>query len=346
LPAQKKVNHPPASPPEEVRPAGFSFRLDSFRLEQGALSFEEPATPLSLNLLGLKASVYFDNKSRFHQLYLNGKSGSLLLGQGKVEITGLEIKAAFNEEAINLDRVSLSTEKSSVGISGVIENYLENPGLNLKTAGRLGLSEPAAMLLPDVKLGGELGWELTVTGNGCPPEISGALRVPDLEIYGLQPVDLRFDISPSGEAAHLVKADVSYQKGQIHLEANLPPGLKGNLQASISLKRLDLRVLQAFLPDFPVELASEISGRLEFQAVQLSAKAIKGLAELKLEPLAWAGEEESRPAIPVSGDLNLSYSDGSLTINKLNLALLNSQLEVGGRLELPEKYPEVSLEAG
>jgi len=88
---------------------------------------------------------------------------------------------------------------------------------------------------------------------------------------------------------------------------------------------------------FRLNWPRKLAAGWNFRLCNYLPKAIKGLAELKLEPLAWAGEEESRPAIPVSGDLNLSYSDGSLTINKLNLALLNSQLEVGGRLELPEK---------
>lgn len=332
-------NRQPAPPsrPEEATPSGFSFRIDSFRLEEGTLAFEEPATPLSLNLLGLRAAVNFDANSRFHVASLEGKSGSLLIGQGKTEITGLDIEAAFNQETIRLDRVSLSTEKATLGISGTVENYLENPELNLKTAGRFALPELSAMISPGARIGGQLSWELGLTGTATRPEISGGIKVPDLEIYGLSPVDLSLEIFPSDEAGHLVKADVSYQRGQVHMDVILPPQLKGNLRASLSLSRLDLRVLQAFLPDFPVDLASEMSGRLEFEARQLSPDALTGLADLKLEPRYQAGELKIRPEVPVSGDLNFSYSDRALSINKINLALLNSRLELSGKIESLER---------
>ncbi|MDI6848858.1 MAG: translocation/assembly module TamB domain-containing protein [Candidatus Saccharicenans sp.] len=323
----------PAPPTPETGAAGISFRIDHFRLERGAFSFEKPATPLSMNLIGLEASVQFDEDSHFHLASLEGKSGSLLFGRGQAEITGLEVKAAFNPDTIRLDRISLAADNAALNIHGTVENYLENPELNLKTDGRLALSELAAMIWPGQKLGGQLSWELGLTGTAARPEITGGLKIPDLEIYDLKPVDLSLDISPSREAAHLVKADVSYKWGRMHLAGTLPPGLKGNLEASLSLQRLDLRALQALLPDFPVELASEISGRLEFEARELSADAISGLAELKLEPTVRSGEAESRPAVPVSGDLSLSYSDETLKVNKLNLALLNSRLEVRGKLE-------------
>ncbi len=322
-----------AAEPAVNRPSGFSFRVDKFQLEDGSFSFEEQSTPMSLGLLGLMISIKFDESSRFHQASITGRSGSLLLGQGKTAITGLELRAAFNQEKIKLERFSLSTEQALLEISGTIENYLENPGLDLKTAGHLGLPELAGLLAPGEKYAGDLYWDLVVGGTAARPEVSGNISGGSLEIYGLTPVDLELKLVPVDEAYHLVKAAVGYRGGQILLESKVPPGLKGEIQASLSLHQIDLRLLQVFLPDFPVELASEINGRLELQAPQLSAGAIKGRAELGLRPYRRSGEVKGRPTVPVFGDLSLSYSDGSLDVNKLNLALLESRLEVSGKLE-------------
>ncbi|MCX8161164.1 MAG: translocation/assembly module TamB domain-containing protein [Candidatus Saccharicenans sp.] len=313
--------------------SAFTFRIDNLRLEQGALTFEEPATPLSLSLSQLMASVQFDEKSNFHQAAVTGQSGYLILGRGRMEIRDLAVEAAFNQQAVKLERFSFSTEKSLLSISGTIENYLENPKLNLKTAGHLGLSELSSLLMLRDKYDGELNWNLGIAGTTSRPEVSGHVSGSGLKIYGLTPVGLDLEIDPADGAAHLVKTDVSYANGRAHLEGRMPPGLKGSLHASLSLWRLDLRVLRAFLPGLPVELASELSGQLELQASQLSAESIRGQAELKLTPYDLAGGAEGTPSLPVSGQLSLNYSDGSININKLNLGLLNSQLEVSGKLE-------------
>lgn len=323
----------PAPESEAGRSPGFSFRIDNFRLEQGAFSFEEPATPLSLSLNGLVASVRFDDTSNFHQASITGQSGSLSLGRGIAKITGLEVRTTLNQEKIKLEKLSLSTEQTALDISGTVENYLETPRLNLKTAGHLGLSELTSLLEPGDRYAGDLNWDLAITGTTARPEVSGKVAGGGLKLYGLTPVDLALNIVPAGEAAHLVKAEVGYHGGKIFLEGKVPPGVAGDLQASVNLQQLDLRLLQAFLPDFPVELASEISGRLELRARQLSAEAIEGQAELKLKPHFPAETATRRPAVTVSGDLNLNYAAGLLNVNKLNLNLLSSQLELRGKLE-------------
>lgn len=319
--------------PETGRSSGFSFRIDRFHLEEGAFSFEEPATPLSLSLIKLVASVRFDEKNNFHQADLTGQSGSLSLGQGMAQITGLEVRATFNQENIKLERLSLSTEQTVLDISGTVESYLETPRLNLKTTGHLGLSELSSLLEPGDRYAGDLNLDLALSGTTARPEVSGKIAGENLKLYGLTPVDLAINIVPDRQAAHLVKAEVGCRGGKISLESQVPPGFKGAFQAILSLHQFDLRLLQAFLPDFPVELASEISGRLELRAPKLSAGAIEGQAELKLTPYFPGQIAKNRPAVPVSGDLSLSYVGGSLGINRLNLGLLNSQLELRGKLE-------------
>lgn len=323
--------------PGAGRSADFSFRIDNFRLEQGVFSFEEPTTPLFLNIIGLMISIQFDEKNNFHQASITGQSGSLVLGQGKIQIGGLEAWAAFNQEKIELRRFSLSTEQAALRITGSIENYFETPRLDLKTAGHLGLSELSSFLGLGDKYAGDLNWDLAITGTTASPEVYGDISGDGLEIYGLVPVDLAFKIVPAGQAAHQVKAEVGYGGGRISLEGKVPSGFTGDLQASLSLNQMDLRLLRAFLPDFPVELASEISGRLELQGSKLSGNALVGQAELKLRPYFQTERVERRPAVPVSGEIHLSYARGSLNVNKLNLDLLNSRLGGGGKLELLDR---------
>ena len=324
------------SPPETGSSQGFSFRLDKFRLEQGTFSFEQPDQPLSLDLSGIKATVDFDQNSRFHRAVLTGGSGFLVLGQGKLNIKELEIRAAFDQQTIELERFSVSTDHSLLGISGTINNYFENPGLNLKTTGHLGLAEVALLLSPAEKYAGQLNWNLAMAGTPARPVVSGNISGRQLKIYGLAPVELNLDITPGSDASHLVKAKAGLGEGQLFLESHLPPGLKGTWQASLDLRQLDLRLLQAFIPDFPVELQSAISGLIELEAGELAVAEARGQARLQLKPIDAAGPSAARAAVPLSGHIYLSQSGKLLAVEKLDLSVLDSRLSFKGQIDSNE----------
>ncbi|MGB9906316.1 MAG: translocation/assembly module TamB domain-containing protein [Candidatus Saccharicenans sp.] len=318
-------------------PKGFSFRLDKFRLEQGTFSYEQPTQPLSLDLSEIKATVDFDQNSHFHRAAISGGSGSLVLGQGKSKIKELEIRAAFNQQTLELERFSLATEDSLLGVSGTIDNYMKNPGLDLKITGHLGLAEVASLLSPADKVGGQLNWNLAIVGTPARLEVAGNVSGDQLEIYGLAPVELNLDITPGSEASHQVKAKADFGRGQLYLESHLPPGLKGSWQASLELKKLDLRLLQAFVPSFPVELQSVISGLIELEAGGLSLAEARGRARLELKPVMAAEPSGARAAIPLSGQIDMRQAERWLTVDKLDLGILGSRFSFKGQVDSDEK---------
>ncbi|MGQ9801803.1 MAG: translocation/assembly module TamB domain-containing protein [Candidatus Saccharicenans sp.] len=322
--------------PEAGSSQAFSFRLDNFRLDQGTFSFIQADRPLSLDLSGIKATVNFDQERRSHRAVISSDSGSLVLGQGKLNINELEIRAAFNQQAIELERFSLSTSQSLLGISGTVDNYFDNPGLNLKTAGHLGLEEVAALLSPADKFAGQLNWNLTIAGTPTRPEVTGNIGGDQLEIYGLVPVKLNLDISQDSDAAHLIKAKASLGAGELYAESHLPPGFKGTWRASLDLRQLDLRLLQVFIPDFPVKLQSAISGLVELEARELSVTEARGQARLQLKPIAAAEPSGTRASIPISGQIDLSQAGQMLTVDKINLSVLGSHLSFKGLLDSDE----------
>lgn len=321
------------SQPEASTSQALSFRIDNLRLEQGIFSFERPDEPFSLNLSGIKATVGYDEISRSHQAAISSDSGLLILGQGKLNIKKLEIQAILNQQTIELERFSLATNRSLLGFSGIVDNYFDNPGLNLKTAGYLGLDEVAALISISGEYAGQLNWDLAITGTPARPEITGNISGDKLEIYGLAPVELNLNISSSKEAAHLIKANAGLGAGQLYAESRLPPGFNGTWQASLDLRQLDLRLLQAFIPDFPVELQSVISGLIELETGELSAAETRGQARVRLEPIATTDSSVVKMSIPLSGQIDLHQSGRLLVVEKMDLNILGSSLSFRGKMD-------------
>lgn len=315
----------------------FHFRIGNFCLEQGSLSFDETGTPLSLSLSQLKASIGYDEQRKLHKAAFSAGPGSFSIRQGRTGLSGLELKASFDREKIQLEDFLLRTESSSLSLSGVIEHYAENPRINFKTEGRLNLPELDRLQELGRKYEGELSWELRASGDPSWPQLSGSLTGPELEVYGLGPISLTLEVTSGQSLATVLNGLVKVDGGQVELTASIPPALKGDLESSLVIDNLNLRLLSVLLPDFPVELASMINGRLEVKTAELLAEAARGRAEFRLKPLAAEESKKVRPRFPLAGTIALTYTEGLMSLTRLNLKLLNSQLEVRGRLESWQK---------
>jgi len=313
--------------------AQFSFRIDRFRLEKGYLSFREESIPVSLSLSELKASIGYDEASHFHQAQLTAGPSLLGIGQGKANIKNLELQAGFNQETIRLKNLVMDTDESGFKATGKIDNYLKTPRLDLKTEGHLSLDEVSRLLTLGNSYSGILSWEIMVSGDLSWPLLSGNISGPDLKVYGLSPVGLELQLSSGADSAILARGLARVSEGKINLEARIPPALKGVFSSSLEFQQLGLRLLSSFLPSFPVELKSEMSGQAEIQAEEFSLRNARGRAELKVKPLPTVDSAQQKPGIPLTGNISLTYADGLLNINKCDLRFLDSQLDFKGRLE-------------
>lgn len=323
---EKKVSENAASGP-------FSFRIDRLLLTEGSLFLEEREIPLSFALSGLEASVVYQAESSTHRISLKNDSGTLEYGQGKLQPVRLKLEARLGRDDIRLEEFSLITEDSIFSLSGEIVDYDGDPGLKLKTTGHLSLSEIDRFLHPGNRVSGKVDWKLNLGGSISLPEIAGEIEGSALNLYGLEPVDVRLELK-NVEKRTEIRGQVKWQESLALLEASLPPALKGRLSCLLELQGIDLSRLSVLVPEFPVEISSAASGRMELEAQEISPESLRGQLKIWLEPRRKIElpERQAGSALPVSGLLQLRYDGRLLEAEKINLKVPGARVDLRGNL--------------
>ncbi|MDW3229301.1 MAG: translocation/assembly module TamB domain-containing protein [Acidobacteriota bacterium] len=319
-----------------------SFRIDRFRLEKGFFSYQEPVKLMATELSDLTAAIDFDETSDSHLIEILSGGGRIATKNGQTVITSLLLKATLSQNKINLDNLSLSTAGSEFSLTGKVENFLsEAPSLDLRTSGNLSLAELNNLLSPAEQYSGEVNWEIEARGKATWPDLTGTIAGSGLELFGLSPVDLKLGFKPAAESVTMINGQVNLKEGNLNLEVRVPPALEGLFSSFLVMENIDLSLLSTLSPDFPVELGSKLSGRIEIGLPELSVEKARGQANLNL--IALSAENISpemsgqKPVVPVAGDLRLSYSEKLLDIEKAELEFLSSKLSLNGKMEKNEQ---------
>ncbi|MGB9893044.1 MAG: hypothetical protein ACPLRA_01425, partial [Candidatus Saccharicenans sp.] len=325
--------------PEKTTSAGnkFSFRIDRLRLEQGYFSFQDPVPPLSIILTGVRASVDYNRGSHFHLGEIKTGPGSLEFGSGKILIKEIGLQAAFNQEKIDLKKLSLLTSESNLDLSGTIDDYLGKPRLALKTSGNLNLAELNAFLKQTQPNSGSFNFDLRISGGTGWPELAGEISGSGLKVYGLSPVELDLRIETGSNSERLVNGQVKICEGSLNFQAGIPRALHGSFKSTVWLKDLNLGSIMALIPNLPFKPGTKVSGQVELQGQELAAEKVEVKAELRLQPIEKLTAEAETQVLPLSGDLRLNYAKGSLNISQLDFEFLNSQLSLRGQVDNQRK---------
>ncbi len=318
--------------------ARFSFRVDRFHLEQGELSFIEPGRPLSLIFSDFEIKVHFEESTREHLAEIRSRDGSLKLGDGQLELKSLELETSFTWERFTLSRFYLKTPGSEIRLSGTLNNFLERPEFSLKTSADLNLEEVQNFLGLNNLYAGSLHLEFTASGQEKQPLIEGLISGRALKLYGQSPVDLDLSLKPLEDFGHHLNLSIFTEMGKMDLEARISAGWRGPWKGSLVLDRLSLGWLSALSPELSFELKGILSGRLEAEGKDWSAEGVKGRAELRIIPDAMTSSSSLKKLLlPLSGSIILGYSEKNLEVQRFEFQLLDSELNLKGRLVNFEK---------
>jgi outer membrane protein assembly complex protein YaeT len=314
-----------------------NFRIDSLRLRNGSIAFEESETPISVYISDLKVDVHFHSEENLHLAEVRTGKGSVEIAEGQIDLNGLELSAAFNPEKIKIERFLLGTAHSWLTAAGTVDNYLEKPEIALQAAGKINLEEITRLVKIPGQNSGDISFEIKAAGQVSLPEISGIISGENLTVDGINPVDFRIKINQEESRKYLAQARMKIAQGEVNLQGQFPADFKGPFKSWLNLDKVDLGLISSIFPDWPVRLNVGASGRMEIEGQNFSITKAKAKAEIKLRPWKTYMANSPRPVIAISSDIKAIYSGGRAEIEHFQLLIYQTELNLKGKIEGKEK---------
>ena len=250
----------------------------------------------------------------------------------KQPVKSLQVKYQADGESIE-SKLELLAEPGAV--RGVLVYHFPDRKYDLNVqADKIQLNKLAALRSRDLAITGDLNFSLTGSGTWSSPRLQLAATVPQLQFRqeSLQNVTLHADVF--NRQAHL---KLSSAAAGADIEADGTLGLSGDYPVNLSLRTGKLGLdpfLASYLPQAPPELSgiAELHGWLKGPLRQ--PRLLQGQVDVSTFQLTYQSLQLENHT-----PLHLGYTNGVLSLDTIELAGTDSQLQVRGAIPLSSPSP-------
>ena len=319
-------------------PSGYSIVVRTITVSQGAITWQDAATPLLASVTGLQASS---------RVNVAGDSFALALKNAVVSIaspalpamTGrLSASLRYDSGLIRFDAVDLSSADTKMSLSGTM-GLLPEGLLNLRFRARSGPQtiNRFAGLLKKLKKESmsRLEASATIEGSINAPLIAGTLLLPAIGYQGVQLKDAALSFSYRNRQLAISGEKWKVVRGARSVVVNNIVAELGYSAQGFDIQRFDIRT-----DDLSVTLSGRADPQRGFDVVLDAESRDKGQALSLLTTLPIEGGIRATGSL--TGPLNAPLFDGSVSARKLSVRGILFDEAFGG---LQYRSKKLSLES-
>lgn len=296
------------------------------RVEQGAVTYGNPAAGVSVRLAGLSARLSWPSPERAAVVVKADAIQLNLGGRGLGDIR-LDAQARVGRDVTLVERLKLDRGGSTLTLTGVILTPTEVPRVELTATGELALDELASAVSGGKGWSGKLSVGGKLFGEGFPRTFEGSLGILDGSLAGMPARLVTAAVLLRPERLEAASLSALIGGGALRGSGFFEPGA-ARWRGSIQLTDVDVKDLLQIL-DPPFSLTGRATGSAEGSGqgkdpAQLALRVKLTGRELRLS------DKERR----AEGELELSARQGLLRVERFSLGRGESRLALRGSVDL------------